>query len=32
MMINLRLNLLNHLAESLSEFLDDLTLQGLNGF
>jgi hypothetical protein len=31
-MINLRLNPLNHLTESLSEFLDDLTLQGFNGF
>jgi hypothetical protein len=31
MMITLRLYFLNHLAESLSEFLDDLTLQGLNG-
>jgi hypothetical protein len=32
MMINLRLHLLNHLAESFSEFLDEFPLEGLNGF
>jgi hypothetical protein len=31
MMIILRLHLLNHLAESLSELLDELPLEGLNG-
>jgi hypothetical protein len=32
MMIILRLHLLDHLAESLSEFFDELPLEGLDGF